>query len=626
MSTNGDLNIEIGAKLTKLESALKLMSSKFKTANEKITKTSKVSANKTSNNWTDALGGVGIAMAGAFSTAAMVNFAKESFKMAAQLEGIKIAFDRIAGQRTFEGLQKATKGTVSQLQLMKATVQASNFQIPVEKLGKLFEFARRRAKETGESVDYLVNSIVTGIGRKSPLILDNLGISAVRLRKELKGVGVEAASVSDITEIVGRIAQEEMEKMGKEVKTSADEVQQLTAKIDDLKIAFGQRLVTAIGGTNGELSKLVDHLTIMIQKGELIGGGLVKELEAINNFTYDSTISRLDQLIAKYGSVEEAIKKIDKEAKKMRDQAEIPIPKRVLLEEGSTTYNRRTDKIDRKNKILLEQAKAYEQVSKELKLNIKNEAAAASAADLAAGKTAAAAAETAAAVSEAAKEAAKAKATLNAEAQKEIDLLDLLFKHYVQYQAALSSGGRNAQILPNNVTSLVIPEESSAMADAFSATADEIENLDVLSTEFFNNQNLRMSEAANGAQLFGNALTAAFVDSMQEGGNFGKILGKMLEDMIKQLVAATLAALALSAVMSAFGLGGFGVAAGGGFSQLLKGSFGSLTGIQSGKVNTSAMNGVSQGQNITLSGKIKGRDIVLVQEKATNIRTRERGF
>jgi len=607
MSTNGDLNVEIGAKLNKLEKALRVMASKFDSANQKITKTSAVSAKKTSTNWTSALSGIGAAMAGAFSVAAMAQFSKESFTMASQLEGIKIAFDRIASQKTFEDLQEATKGTVSQLQLMKSTVQASNFQIPVEKLGKLFEFARRRAKETGESVDYLVNSIVTGIGRKSPLILDNLGISAVRLRTELKGVGVEAASVSDITEIVGRIAQEEMKKMGEEVKTSADEVKQLTAKIDDLKIAFGQRLVNAIGGSNGELSKLIGHLTVMIQKGEVISGGLVKELNDINNFTYDSTMSRLDELIAKYGSIEEAVKAIDKRAKEMRATVEKPIRARLFKENLGDYTDFKEQKQDQ-NRILLEQAKAYERVSKTIKLKIKNEEDAA--------KATAAAAE----------EAAAAKAKLNAESAKELKLADDLFNSYVQYQALLTSGAQNKQILPNNVTSLVIIDEASAMADAFAATNDEIENLDAESAAFFTAQQERLDRATRGAQLFGNALTAAFVNSMEEGAKFGEIVGKMLEDIIKQLIAATLAALALSTIMSALGLGGFGVAAGGSFKELLKGSMGSLTGMKLGKVSMGAMNSVSQGQNIILSGKIKGSDIILIQDRANNNRTRERGF
>jgi hypothetical protein len=602
MSTNGDLNVEIGAKLDKLERGLRQMSGKFETANQKITKTSKVSANKTSSNWTGALSGIGVAMAGAFSVAAMAQFAKESFTMASQLEGIKIAFDRIASQKTFEGLQKATKGTVSQLELMKSAVQASNFQIPMENLASLFDFVRRRAKESGQSIEYLMESLVSGIGRKSLLRLDNLGITPDRIKEQLNGISMEMASVADVTAAVSKIAQEEMKKMGKEVVTSADQVKQLTAKIDDLKIAFGQRLVQAIGGTNGELSKLIGHLTVMLQKGELIGGGLVKHLDSINNFTYDTTISRLDELIKKYGSVEEAIKEIDKMAKTARGKADKQVKDSIATDftEGKSARDKRVSRTHELEEI----AKGYERVSQELKINIKNEAAAIASA----------------------KQAATAKAALNAEAQKEIDLLDSLFKHYVQYQAVLSSGGRNAQILPNNVTSLVIPEESSAMADAFSATADQIENLDVLSTEFFDNQNLRMSEATNGAQLFGNALTAAFVQSMDEGANFGEIIGKMLEDMIKQFIAAQLAALALAGIMAAFGMGGFGVAAGSTFKELLGGASQSLTGLQLGKVNTGAMNGVSQGQNITLSGKIKGNDISLSQERSEIRRVRRRGF
>jgi hypothetical protein len=113
-----------------------------------------------------------------------------------------------------ETLRKATRGLVSDLELMKVTVQAGNFGIPIEQMGKLLEFATKRAAETGQSVDYLVNSIVTGIGRKSPLILDNLGISAVRLKEKFGGVAIEAQSIADVAQAVGDIAAEEMGKMG----------------------------------------------------------------------------------------------------------------------------------------------------------------------------------------------------------------------------------------------------------------------------------------------------------------------------------------------------------------------------------------------------------------------------
>ena len=58
-----------------------------------------------------------------------------------------------------------------------------------ENLGSYLAFATKRAEETGQSVDYLVDSIIMGIGRKSPMILDNLGISIVDIRNEMEKTG-----------------------------------------------------------------------------------------------------------------------------------------------------------------------------------------------------------------------------------------------------------------------------------------------------------------------------------------------------------------------------------------------------------------------------------------------------
>ena len=70
-----------------------------------------------------------------------------------------------------------------------------------------------------------------GIGRKSPLILDNLGISAVQLRQRLKGVGTEAASVADIAAVVGDIASEAMEKSGEILDENNIKVQNIENRL-----------------------------------------------------------------------------------------------------------------------------------------------------------------------------------------------------------------------------------------------------------------------------------------------------------------------------------------------------------------------------------------------------------
>lgn len=192
-------------------------------------------AKSKTNAFSSSIKKIGGYLAGAFAVERVLAFGKELLQLGGIAEGVEAAFQRIGGMRYLDDLKDATKGTVSELELMKRAVMASNFQIPIENLADLFKFATKRAQETGESVDYLVSSIVLGIGRKSPLILDNLGISAVRLRQELKGAGVELNTVQDIAAAVGRIAAEEMQKSGDIIETNAIKLQSLTASWEDFK-------------------------------------------------------------------------------------------------------------------------------------------------------------------------------------------------------------------------------------------------------------------------------------------------------------------------------------------------------------------------------------------------------
>jgi hypothetical protein len=190
-------------------------------------------------------GNLGGLIGATFAVGQITAFASEAFKLGNELQKVEQGFKRIGGETTLEQLRMSTNGLVTDLELMKKATMADNFGIGVEKLGSLLEFAKRRAQETGQSVDYLVESIVTGIGRKSPLILDNLGISATTLRSKLNGVSVEAASVGDVTAAVGEIAQEQMAAMGRATDNASDRVQQLSVKFDNLKASMGVGLQTA---------------------------------------------------------------------------------------------------------------------------------------------------------------------------------------------------------------------------------------------------------------------------------------------------------------------------------------------------------------------------------------------
>ncbi len=206
---------------------------------------------------------VGGVIAGAFAAQKLIAFGKELVNLGGVAQGVSAAFERIGGGKYLDDLKNATAGTVSQLELMKRAITAQNLGIPIENLASLFQFATKRAQDTGESVDYLVNSIVLGIGRKSPLILDNLGISAIQLREKLKGVGLESASVADVAAAVGAIAADSMRESGGIIDTNAIKIQNLSAMWQDLKesIATNKVVIDSVGDSLTKLQQLMFVVT-----------------------------------------------------------------------------------------------------------------------------------------------------------------------------------------------------------------------------------------------------------------------------------------------------------------------------------------------------------------------------
>lgn len=163
----------------------------------------------------------------------------DAIRLGREAIGVRGAFNRLNDAKLLDQLRTATRGTVSDLELMKQAVNARNFQIPLENLGTLLEFAQRRAKETGASVDYLVNSIITGIARKSSPILDNLGISASRIASEF-------AKTGDYAKAVTSIVQDELGKMGQSFDSIDTKLDRQAARWENLKEKVGSWALSVV--------------------------------------------------------------------------------------------------------------------------------------------------------------------------------------------------------------------------------------------------------------------------------------------------------------------------------------------------------------------------------------------
>lgn len=240
----------------------------------------------------------------------VASLAQESMEVAKQAEGIEIAFQRINKPGLLENLRKETHNTVNDMQLMQQAVKFANFDLPVEQLGKLLAFAQQQAKDTGESLDYMVNSLVDGMTRQSPKILDNLGISAQKIKEK-------SAETGDFVQGVIAIIQERMEKTGDYVETAADRSAKANARVVNAQLELGKQLApirSQLAGVYGKVRMGMMETLTWILKNRSALFGLAKTLGVVATaisvaITLDKYYVIMQKLKAKWETINIALHK-----------------------------------------------------------------------------------------------------------------------------------------------------------------------------------------------------------------------------------------------------------------------------------------------------------------------------
>lgn len=199
------------------------------------------------------LGGI---IGASFAVSQIQQFASEALDLAMKAEGIETAFERVGNAANMQQLRQAVQGTVSDLELMRQAVTAQKLGIPIQEFTKYLGFAKKQANEMGESVDYMVASIVKGVGRESTMILDNLGISAKAVQEELKKGGTFA-------EAVGRIIQQEMGGANGTLLTTQDRLLQQRAALENIKTELGQKLLPVYEAVLGWLNNALKGINAL---------------------------------------------------------------------------------------------------------------------------------------------------------------------------------------------------------------------------------------------------------------------------------------------------------------------------------------------------------------------------
>lgn len=253
-----------------------------------------------------ALGGV---IGASFAIDIIQQFAAESIELASKMEGVEAAFNRLNDPNLLDNLREATAGTVDDLKLMQTAVRAENFRIPMDVLAKGLEFAQRRAQATGESVDYMVDSFVTGLGRESVKILDNLGISTIELQEKTKELGSMAAAV-------GQIMEDEFDKVGERVTTTSMKVDQQRAAITNLKTEIGEKLLPVYSAFLDQTNKGLSTVNFILddqEKGYKRLFTAVQSYFNITKFGLDLVTNPLKAVLSLFGETKEEVEGLNTE-------------------------------------------------------------------------------------------------------------------------------------------------------------------------------------------------------------------------------------------------------------------------------------------------------------------------
>jgi hypothetical protein len=200
--------------------------------------------------------------------------------------------------KSLEMFRQATHGLLSDADLMKKSNLADSMGVSTEAFLKLANVAHAAALKTGQSYEYMFDSIITGTARASRLLLDNLGIivsvkeANQRYAQSLKDADVAGQYhnktieqiVKSLTkqqtqeafvEEVMRKSQGTLDEYAKTGGLAADNYSRFHAALENLKKAIGD--LASDAGPLGAVASALQSIASAIERIAKFGGAGIGE-------------------------------------------------------------------------------------------------------------------------------------------------------------------------------------------------------------------------------------------------------------------------------------------------------------------------------------------------------------
>jgi len=220
-----------------------------------------------------------------FAAKGLITGMTRAVDLAGRFEKVEKGFKNLAKEAGFSSqalgkLQKATDGTMSSMQLMQQANNALLLGIvdSEDQMAELFDVSQRLASALGKDTTYGIESMVTGLGRQSKLMLDNLGIM-VDTNKAYKdyaeNLGVTVSQLSDqqkkqaFVNAAMTSANSLVKNLGAETLSASDHTQAMKSAVEELTIAFGAEFGGAVAGATQKITSFVKSVGSMWKEYEM---------------------------------------------------------------------------------------------------------------------------------------------------------------------------------------------------------------------------------------------------------------------------------------------------------------------------------------------------------------------
>lgn len=222
----------------------------------------------------------------AFTTAIAVGVGKLG-EMGTKLESVRLSFEQLARQQGINAeellaaMQTASAGTINNLQLMLSANKAFSLGVAgsTEEMTTLLEIARVKGRNMGLTLEQAFDDIVTGLGRGSAMILDNLGITlnltevqeayARSLGKTAEQLTAAEAKQAIINAVVAQ-GKKELEANGATVLTNAEKYAQLKTSIANATQELGTAMIPTLISFGEKLKTVIQAVSSFVEKNQTL--------------------------------------------------------------------------------------------------------------------------------------------------------------------------------------------------------------------------------------------------------------------------------------------------------------------------------------------------------------------